>query len=105
MAVYVDPLFPTQPSKRWPYSHACHLTADTPDELHAFAAKQLGLKRAWFQGHHPNPVFWHYDLTESKRRQALRAGAVALTSEQWAERVRRSNERYALQASNTTTSE
>lgn len=49
----------------------CHLTADSLDELHAFA-KQLRLKRAWFQPHRLMP---HYDLTLRKRAQALRLGA------------------------------
>jgi len=81
MAVYVDSLFlwPLQATKpaaralarrtggRW-----CHLTADTVDELHAFAAR-LGLKRAWFQDHSRHP---HYDLTPGKRAQAVRMGAI-----------------------------
>jgi Protein of unknown function (DUF4031) len=50
-----------------------HLTADTKDELHAFAAC-LGLKREWFQDK-PGGA-WHYDVTESKRRAALRLGVV-----------------------------
>ncbi|MEU4755532.1 DUF4031 domain-containing protein, partial [Micromonospora tulbaghiae] len=49
-----------------------HLTADTPEELHDFAAR-LGLKRAWFQN--ADNYRWHYDVTPSKRAAALRAGA------------------------------
>lgn len=49
-----------------------HMTADTKDELHAFAAR-LGLKRSWFQdkprGH------WHYDVTDNKRKLAIKLGA------------------------------
>lgn len=81
MSVYVDQLF------TWPIEHTapaaralarrtggrwCHLTADTVEELHAFAAK-LGLKRAWFQDKEGRP---HYDLTPGKRWQALRLGAI-----------------------------
>jgi hypothetical protein len=56
----------------------CHLTADTQDELHEFAAR-LGLKRSYFQpgrplGGKPSP-FWHYDLTAGKRAQAVALGA------------------------------
>ena len=56
----------------------CHLTADTQEELHQFAAR-LGLRRSYFQpgkpaGGKPSP-FWHYDLTEGKARQALALGA------------------------------
>ena len=102
MAVYVDPLFPTQPSKRWPYTHACHLTADTLRELHTFAVQQLGLRSVWYQ-HHTKRASCHYDLTANKRRQALRAGAISLTHEQMAERVSRGSERSTLPLSNITT--
>jgi hypothetical protein len=59
-----------------------HLTADTQEELHEFAAR-LGLRREWFQpgrplGGQPSP-FWHYDLTAGKRAQALRLGARAVS--------------------------
>lgn len=85
MTVYVDDLgMPARVgglSGRW-----SHLIADTPEELHAFAAR-LGLRRAWFQ----DPTVtgkpkatpgtrvaenWHYDVTASKRALALRLGAV-----------------------------
>jgi Protein of unknown function (DUF4031) len=58
-----------------------HLTADSPEELHAFAAR-LGLRRSYYQQRpEANPgsfaaAGWHYDLTEPKRAQALRLGAV-----------------------------
>ena len=52
---------------------AGHLTADSADELHAFAAS-VGLRREWFQSHR----LWHYDITTwSKRRRALRAAVFA----------------------------
>jgi hypothetical protein len=85
MAVYVDdfgcPANVGGLNARW-----SHLIADTVDELHAFAAR-LGLRRDWFQ----DPVVngkpkaapgtraaenWHYDVTQSKRRLAIRMGAV-----------------------------
>lgn len=93
MTVYVDD-FRTQArvggiSGRW-----SHLIADTREELHAFASR-IGLRRAWFQdpmvntglarkGILPKPgsyaaESWHYDVTESKREEAIQAGAVALT--------------------------
>lgn len=71
MTVYVDELV------RWPtrigcfQNGACHLTADSPEELHAFA-KRLGMKRAWFQ----DKVTPHYDLTPTRRERALELGAV-----------------------------
>jgi hypothetical protein len=101
MAVYVDSLIATQPyrqsaNKRWNWSQSCHLMADTEEELHVFA-KRLGLKRAWFQNHHPNPLFWHYDLTAKKRMQAFRLGAKELTPHQFTERLfpRQSTEQFA----------
>jgi len=59
-----------------------HLTADTPDELHAFA-QRIGLQRSWFQGQckhgrcEPCP-HWHYDVTDTKRQAAIDAGAEAI---------------------------
>ena len=73
MAVYVDDLFPTRRSQRWPYYVACHMLADTVEELHEMA-DLIGLKRSWFQPE-SSP---HYDLTQRKRVFAMRAGAVAM---------------------------
>lgn len=85
MTVYVDdfatPATVGSIKARW-----SHLIADTPEELHAFAAR-LGLRRAWFQDPTVNgkpkaapgtraAENWHYDVTENKRRQAIRLGAV-----------------------------
>jgi hypothetical protein len=56
-----------------------HLTVGPQDdlnELHAFAAR-IGLRRSWFQDK-PWPRA-HYDVTESKRQQAIAAGAVSIT--------------------------
>lgn len=52
-----------------------HLLADTDDELHDFAAK-LGLRRAWHQ--HPGTPLSHYDVTEPKRQQAIKLGAIPI---------------------------
>ena len=62
-----------------------HLTVGPDDdlaELHAFA-ERIGLRRAWFQDK-PWPRA-HYDVTDSKRRQAITAGAVPVT---WREAAR-----------------
>ena len=78
MAVYVDPLVnwgAIARARGLRHTTWCHLTADTPDELHAFAAA-LGLRRAWFQ--HGEDWRWHYDITPSKRAAAVRRGAVEL---------------------------
>jgi hypothetical protein len=83
MTVYIDEL------KRWAPSSAisiflngsAHLTADTLDELHAFAAS-IGLRRAWFQDHRVP----HYDLTTKHHAAALRAGAVFVPAKEQARR-------------------
>lgn len=54
-------------SSRW-----SHLTATTPEELHDFAAT-LGMQRTWYQDHGDGR--WHYDVTDSKRAEAIRLGA------------------------------
>lgn len=52
--------------------NAGHLISDNLDELHIFA-KNLGLKRDWFQNHAEHP---HYDLTTlNMRKKALALGA------------------------------
>jgi hypothetical protein len=79
MSCYVDELrdyrqrhdLPPRMRREW-----CHLTADTEDELHAFAAR-LGMRREWFQDH-PRPERRHYDLTRERRERAVRAGALSV---------------------------
>ena len=86
MAVYVDPLIDTVPTKKWRYTQSCHLTADSLQELHTFAIRQLGLHPAWFQSDR-NQARCHYDLTASKRTLALRRGAIAISHKQLGERI------------------
>ncbi len=77
-------------SGAWRYAEACHLLADTLEELHA-AARGLGLKPEWFQvGRVP-----HYDLTKNKRTLAVVLGAglasrdkVAELIQRWQEKIR-----------------
>lgn len=76
MAVYVDNAFIQADvlsiySSRW-----CHMTADTTEELKAFA-KKIGLRASWIQNEGTN--IEHFDLTEGKRRQAVKAGALEIT--------------------------
>jgi Protein of unknown function (DUF4031) len=55
-----------------------HLYADSDQELHDFA-ERIGLQRSWFQQHRsriPDHPLNHYDVTESKRRQAINCGAI-----------------------------
>ena len=84
MAVYVDNLIPCIPNKKQPYKKACHLIADTEEELHAFA-KSIGLKRSWYQ---ENSSIDRYDLNASKRVQAVRGGARQLSNKQFVEKMR-----------------
>lgn len=89
MAVYVDELRTVEPSRKWRYREACHLLADTLEELHA-AARGLGLKPEWFQvGRVP-----HYDVTARKRALAIVLGAgqvpktkVAELVEDWQDKI------------------
>jgi hypothetical protein len=87
MAVYIDdasipatvPNGQARHTSRW-----SHLFADTPEELHEFAAR-LGLRRSYFQPGKPRgdgkpSPFWHYDVTAGKRLQAIPLGAQAVTS-------------------------
>lgn len=60
-----------------------HLFADTESELHEFAAA-IGLRRSWFQGAPEHGRLWHYDVTDSLRQKAIRAGARSVT---WRESV------------------
>lgn len=92
MGVYVDPLWRCIRSRRWPHAEACHLVADTREELHAFA-ERLGLRPEWFQRDSRLP---HYDLTRGKRFQALRLGAQEISHKELAARVQA--ERHRLQA-------
>jgi len=78
MTVFVDdfrvPARVGGTSGRW-----SHLTADTKEELLAFA-ERIGLKRAWFQekckyGKCDPCPHWHFDVTDSKRTEAIATGA------------------------------
>jgi hypothetical protein len=60
------------------------LTADTDDELHAFA-ESLGLTRIMFRpgtlaGPHQAPVAAHYDVTLGEHDRAVALGARVITS-------------------------
>jgi Protein of unknown function (DUF4031) len=80
MTVYVDDAHIEWRGRRW-----SHLQADTPEELHAFAAR-LGLRRAWFQSKPGRPHHDHYDVPAEVRERAIALGAVAET---WREGARR----------------
>jgi len=76
--ILVGQLFSCTRNKNWRYDVACHLFCDRADrleELHSLA-KRIGLKRSWFQG---DSVLPHYDLTASKQREAIKAGATLVS--------------------------
>lgn len=51
----------------------CHCWTDGPiEELHQLMEK-IGMKRSWFQNHPRHP---HYDLVPSKRKLAIKYGAI-----------------------------
>jgi len=74
VTIYVDPLRHWGWILRGHRVKSCHMFSDALDlsELHAFA-ERIGMKRAWFQD---PPVAPHYDLTERRRIQAVKIGAV-----------------------------
>lgn len=80
MAVYVDNERIAWKGKQW-----CHLVADTLPELHDFA-RQLGLRRAWFQERASYP---HYDVTTAVRGRALGMGALQVDRTQLMDCCRR----------------
>jgi hypothetical protein len=63
---------------RW--SHLTVGPGDDLEELHVFAAC-IGLRRSWFQDQPWPRAHYdvHYDVTDSKRQQAIAAGAVLVT--------------------------
>lgn len=88
MNVYVDCLFDTNPSGKWPYKKACHMFVDTTTDsevLHEFAIS-IGLRRSWYQ---TNSIMPHYDLTPNKRVLALKKGAVELDRNDTANIIRK----------------
>jgi len=78
MTVYVDDMKADfepghRPGRKYVMSH---MIADTDEELHEMADR-IGVARKWFQGD-------HYDITQSKKRQAIWAGAVLITQRECA---------------------
>lgn len=54
----------------------CHMLADSPAELHTMA-ESIGMKRSWYQS--PDKAsFPHYDVSLSRRAQALKLGAIEI---------------------------
>ena len=92
MTVYVDECRHKQGIRLY-----CHMMTDQDDltELHEMA-KNVGLKGIWFQDH---PMHPHYDLVTSRRKRAIRAGAVRVSSTELVTRcsvIFKNDPRYAF---------
>ena len=75
MTIYVDHAIFVWKRRKW-----CHLFSDKDlNELHEFA-RQLGLKREWFQN---KKKFPHYDITENKRTEAIQLGARIISRDEF----------------------
>ena len=92
--IYVDTLMPCLRNPKWRYNYSCHLFADNIDDLHIFA-ESLGLKKAWFQDDYRLP---HYDLTKSKRIQAVKMGASEVSIKFTARRMRQAMKDFNLKS-------
>lgn len=93
MSVYVDELTGCIQSKKWPYSKACHLVADSVEELHYFAGR-MRLKPSWFQD---KPELPHYDLTKRMRLLAVKLGAIEVNRIKISELMKQNRSRRAGQ--------
>ena len=85
MTVYVDGMrnYNRRIGRAGPYWS--HLLADTPEELHEFAAR-IGLRREWFQGDHYDIGSWPI------YKRAIVLGAVNLSegpTDIWLDTLRR----------------
>lgn len=88
MSVYVDEMQTCISSRKWPYSKACHLVADSVTELQEFA-QLMPLHSSWFQ----SESVPHYDLTTRMRQRAIRLGAIEVTQKQFVRITRKYRKR------------
>jgi len=80
MTVYVDDM-----EARYGRLIMCHMIADSTEELFAMADR-IGVSRRWIQK--PGTYREHFDVSKSKRRLAVAAGAEEVTMRQLAEIIR-----------------
>jgi hypothetical protein len=74
MPVYVDDMFRYAMGlyrRRGRSYRMSHMISDTDNELHAMA-QRIGVNRKWHQGD-------HYDITMTKRKLAIKHGAIPIT--------------------------
>lgn len=62
----------------------CHMIADTPKELYHMADK-IGVRHKWLQ--YPGSYKEHFDICLTKRKLAVAAGAVELTTKDLARKL------------------
>src|SRR5262245_22805749 len=74
MTVYVDDMY-QHPMGRFRGMRMSHMIADTLEELHQMA-KAVGVAKRHFQSITSDP---HYDLSMSKRSEAIARGAIAIS--------------------------
>lgn len=78
MPVYVDDAI-----NKYGDMKMSHMIADTLDELLAMADK-IGVSRRWLQtGSYP-----HFDICQSKRKLAIRHGAIGMSSKELVMKIR-----------------
>lgn len=69
-------VFVDSPIYKFGRMRMCHMIADTYDELMAMA-DIIGLKRKWIQ--YPGTPREHFDICLTKRKLAVKAGAIEVT--------------------------
>lgn len=84
MPVYVDKM-----NANFGRMKMCHMLADSREELDAMADK-IGVARKWIQK--PNHPHEHYDICQSKKALAIKAGAIEIERQQVGEIMKK---RYA----------
>ena len=72
MAVYVDNM-----QARYGQMVMCHMAADTSAEL-LIMAQRIGVRARWIQKR--GTYAEHFDICQAKRRAAIAAGALQITS-------------------------
>lgn len=73
----------------------CHLIADTPEELRAFA-RRIGMRPEWLQ--HAGTPREHFDLTPGRRATAVLLGAQEIDRRETVRRIQSKRARLAITA-------
>jgi hypothetical protein len=90
--VYIDDFRVPWRGRSW-----SHLTADTAEELHEFAAA-LGIPSRGFHHNPERPWKDHYDCPEQIRARALELGATPLGRREAADRLRAKRDEHRAAA-------